>query len=229
MPKAPWLWRSPINYLCHYWRLFNKNQYTYINNIYTLYHAICTHRGRSLHTHTHPTVAIWEHHSEIVLGRHEGTGIAPNVEHAALQLRMHRGDVSTYTVITPCDDLKSGSHMKVFSQRACLGESSIDQKNPNWIKLKRCYQMPSVWMSWINPTNCTKSKALGHPPLELRKQTLCCLVSCKRGWKQHTKLECYCTFSKSWCHTGSTVPRWTNKKPPNMMHQCTFWKGFENS
>lgn len=57
-------------------------------------------------------------HSDIVLGRHEGTGIAPNVQHAALQLRMHRGDVSTYTVITPCDDLKSESQMKVFSRRA---------------------------------------------------------------------------------------------------------------
>ena len=45
-------------------------------------------------------------------------------------------------------------------------------------------------------------------------------------YTQYTKLECYWTFSKSWCHTSdSLVPSSSmldkHSKLGNMMHQCT--------
>ena len=45
-------------------------------------------------------------------------------------------------------------------------------------------------------------------------------------YTQYTKLECYWTFSKSWCHTSdSLVPSSSmldkHSKLRNMMHQCT--------
>ena len=52
---------------------------------------------------------------------------------------------------------------------------------------------------------------------------------------QYTKLECYWTFSKSWCHTSdSLVPSSSmldkHSKLRNMMHQCTFslWNCLSN-